>query len=170
MKRLSVIRLSVIVLAVMLAMNSMINFASIRAQVDTASRPDSSGRSQKGFSAEQERALRELAPKLSRFDVDDNGVPSWLMGDLGPAVGDPHNGAIEAMRRLGPAFRMTADDGFDVRKATSDDEGQMHVRLQQRYRGLLVVGSELIVHLEGNKVVGVNGRFTPDINVGIPRN
>jgi vibriolysin len=89
-----------------------------------------------------------------------------MLGDLGDATSDPNAAGLEAMRRLAPAFRMTADDSFDVRKAERDEEGRTHVRLQQRYHDLLVVGREVIVHLEGDKVIGVNGHFVADINVG----
>ncbi|HXG64682.1 MAG TPA: M4 family metallopeptidase, partial [Blastocatellia bacterium] len=158
-------RLLVITLATALAISSTINYAPTRAQVGAPSASDRTSAAQKGFSPEQERALRELAPKLSQFDVDENGVPSWLRGDLGQATGEPETAALEAMRRLAPAFRMTADDGFEVRKSSRDEEGQTHVRLRQRYRGLLVVGHEMIVHLQDDKVVGVNGHFFPDVNV-----
>src|SRR5262249_2258519 len=47
----------------------------------------------------------------------------------------------------------------------SDRLGQTHVRLQQKYRGLRVVGGELIVHLKGERIIGVNGRFIPDIGM-----
>ena len=124
------------------------------------------GLQQRGLSPAQERALHELVPTLSRFDVDENGVPSWLAGDLGPAATNPEAAALEALRRLAPAFRMTPNDGFDVRGVIGDELGQVHVRMRQRYRNLLVAGSELIVHVASGRIVGVNGRFSPDINVG----
>lgn len=147
-------------LAGTLAIIAAMHFAPVQAQVGAPASP------QRELSPEQGRSLRELAPRLSRFDVDENGVPSWLAGDLGPAVGEPEAAALQAVRRLAPAFRMTTDDSFDVRRVTGDDDGQVHVRLRQRYRNLLVEGSELIVHIESGKVAGVNGHFTPDIRVG----
>jgi Zn-dependent metalloprotease len=149
-----------IMLAGALAMTCAMQFAPVEAQVGAPAGQ------KRELSPDQERSLRELAPRLSRFDVDDNGVPSWLEGDLGPAAGEPEAAALQAVRRLAPAFRMTTDDGFEVRRATADDEGQVHVRLRQRYGKLPVEGSELIVHIESETVVGVNGHFTPDIKVG----
>jgi hypothetical protein len=84
-------RILLIVLPAMLAFISTISFGPVRAQVWA-------------FSVEQERALRDLAPDLSRLDIDENGIPSWLMGDLGPARNEPEAAAIEAMRRLAPPF------------------------------------------------------------------
>jgi vibriolysin len=121
---------------------------------------------QRELAPEQARRLRDLAPRLSRLDIDVNGVPSWLAGDLGPAASQPEVAARDAMRRLAPVFRMTADDTFTVRRVQRDAEEQVHVRLQQRYRNLLVRGSELIVHLGGGRVIGINGRFTAGITVG----
>jgi Zn-dependent metalloprotease len=153
-------RSKIIMLAGALAMTAAMQFAPLEAQVGAPARP------QRELSPEQQRSLRELASRLSRFDVDDNGVPSWLAGDLGPAAGEPEAAAQQAMRRLASAFRMTPDDSFDVRRVTTDDDGQVHVRLRQRYRKLPVEGSELIVHIEAATVVGINGQFTPDISVG----
>ena len=153
-------RSQIIVLAGTLAVSAAMYFAPLEAQVAApASR-------QKELSPDQARSLRELAPRLSRFDVDENGVPSWLEGDLGPAAGEPEAAALEAVRRLAAAFRMTADDSFDVRRVAPEEDGPVNVRLRQRYRNLLVEGSELIVHIAGATVVGINGRFTPDISVG----
>jgi Zn-dependent metalloprotease len=153
-------RPQIIMLVGTLAIIAAMHFAPVQAQVGAPASP------QRELSPEQSRSLRELAPRLSRFDVDENGVPSWLAGDLGPAAGEPEAAALQAVRRLAPAFRMTTDDSFDVRRVSGDDDGQVHVRLRQRYRNLLVEGSELIVHIESGSVVGLNGHFTPDIRVG----
>jgi hypothetical protein len=63
-------RLSIIMLAATLAVSSVISLSSFRAQVEASSEP------QRAFSPEQERALRELAPNLSRLDIDRNSIPS----------------------------------------------------------------------------------------------
>jgi Zn-dependent metalloprotease len=113
----------------------------------------------------QRQALDELAPLLKEVRLGDEGVPSWLSGDLGPAAGTPTAAALDAVRRLAPAFRATVHDGFEATSDLTDSLGQTHVRLQQRYRGLKVIGGELIVHLAGGRIIGVNGRFRPDIDV-----
>jgi vibriolysin len=146
---------------------TMIGFMSMMSASHPASlQAQAVSRPQRGLAPEQDQVLRSLAPALSRLDIDENGVPSWLAGDLGPSAAEPEAAARDAIRRLAPVFRMTVDDAFAVRKVERDDAGQVHVRLQQRYRNMIVHGSELIVHLGGGRVVGVNGRFTPGIDVG----
>src|SRR5688572_13369691 len=54
----------------------------------------------------------------------------------------------------------TRDDSFEAIGEFKDNLGQTHVRLQQRVRGLPVVGAEYIVHSDrSGNVVGMNGRF-----------
>src|SRR5262249_51469952 len=40
-----------------------------------------------------------------------------------------------------------------------------HIRMTQTYKGLPVVGGELIVHLTEDKVAGINGRFVADLDL-----
>ena len=115
----------------------------------------------------QVRALEKLGDRITDLELDENAVPSWLVGDLAAAEGEPRKAAVEAMRQLAPVFRRTDLDGFEVRTVNEDESGAAHVRLAQRYRGLEVVGSELVVHLEEKRVTGVNGRFTPDLKLRV---
>lgn len=115
----------------------------------------------------QKKALQELSPRLQETRLSEDGVPSWLSGELGSAAGEPREAALQALRRLAPLFRGRADDGFEPVSATTDRLGQTHVRVQQRFRGLSVIGSELIVHLAGGQVIGVNGNYAPDIAVSV---
>lgn len=114
----------------------------------------------------QKEALGRISDKLTYLDFERTAVPSWLMGDLGPASGDPTSSALEVVQSVGDVYRMTPDDGFTVLKTETDEIGQVHARLQQRYRGLRVVGGELIVHLERDKAIGINGHFVPDLALG----
>ena len=111
----------------------------------------------------QRQAMDRLTDRLTYVDFEQGGVPSWLMGDLGPASGEPGQAALDVVRGLADVYRMTPADGFILRKTETDEIGQVHARLEQRYHGLRVVGGELIVHLERDKAVGVNGRFVPDL-------
>jgi Zn-dependent metalloprotease len=119
------------------------------------------------MSMQQRQAIEHFSTLLEEIDLDENEVPVWLSGELGPASGKPKEAAIEAMRRLKPLFRATDQDQFEPRLEMSDDIGQTHVRLRQRYHGLQVLGSELIVHTQNGKVIGVNGKFVPDIDIDV---
>jgi len=157
-------RFLIISLAIMTAMSAVFSFAPGPAGVSAQTGP---GQRRRGFSPDQERALREITPRLTEFEVDQDSVPSWMMGDLGPAPGEPRDAAVAAMRALDAAFRRTGQDDFEARQPEFVDElGQTHVRLRQRYRGLPVVGGgHLIVHLRGGRVTGVNGTFVADIGL-----
>jgi vibriolysin len=113
--------------------------------------------------------LAALAPDVD-VRLDAAGVPSSLAGlALARSDRDPGRAAVQALESLGPVYRRGRDDGFKVRLTQDDDLGMTHVRMAQTYRGLPVVGGELIVHLDGALVVGVNGRFVPDLDVSIRR-
>lgn len=113
----------------------------------------------------QKLFLDDISDRLTEVYWDHKDVPSWLMGELLTVNGTPKMAAGEAMRELGPVFRTTVDDDFVPNKEFKDDLGQVHVRMQQRYRGLPVVGGEVIVHMKEEKVIGVNGHFVPDITI-----
>ena len=50
---------------------------------------------------------------------------------------------------------------FTVSQTETDELGQTHVRLAQTYRGVPVVGSELVAHLINGEVTTLNGRYRP---------
>jgi Zn-dependent metalloprotease len=95
---------------------------------------------------------------------DENGVPSFITGDLGrlPA-GNAAAAAktfIEARKGL---LHAAGTERFEPLGTFTDDLGKTHVRLQERLNGLPVIGAEYIVHADGDgNVYAMNGRFTPD--------
>jgi Zn-dependent metalloprotease len=117
------------------------------------------------LSQEQEEALAKLKNNLTEVQLSKSAVPSWLMGELGPVSEEPKPAAVQTMRRLAPVFRIRTEDDFEPKSELADELGQVHVRLQQRYRGLPVVGGELIVHMQGKRTIGVNGHYVPDLSV-----
>jgi len=118
----------------------------------------------RSLTADQLRALRSLDPSVEvRFE--DSSVPSALNGKLAlRRVPDPGAAAAAALDELGPVFRRGPADGFRYRSRIDDSTGT-HVRMVQTYKGLEVVGGELIVHLSESDVTGVNGRFVPDLDM-----
>src|SRR5262245_10385690 len=155
-------KFSIIALAFILAIGSMFSSAPVGAQSGSnqASRP------QKQLNPQQQQSLRALGGRVREVEFDDRAVPSWLRGDLGTVKGDPRDKAVEAMRALGPLFRRGADDEFEMSKEPVKDElGHTHVPLQERDRGLRVVWGKMIVHLQGDRVIGVNGKFVPEIEL-----
>ncbi len=100
------------------------------------------------------------------IELDRSDVPAWLMGRLSDRIGaDAVSAAVEALVRHGDAFRRGADDDFTFGVVETDQVGQTHVRMHQLYRGLPVVGGQLIVHMTRDAVVGINGRFLADLDL-----
>ena len=118
-----------------------------------------------GLTALQREAIKGYGPGV-QIVMDHNAVPSYLMGQISPRSSrNDVAAAQEALDAHGPAFRRRAEDGFDFRVAIKDDLDMKHIRMTQTYKGLPVVGGELIVHLTKNMVVGINGRFVPDLDL-----
>jgi Zn-dependent metalloprotease len=116
-----------------------------------------------GTTPHQRQALASFGQNV-QIELDGLGVPSWLMGALSARTfADPAAAATDALDLHGAAFRRGADDTFAFRTLISDGQGQTHVRMTQLYRGFPVVGGELIVHMTGDAVVGINGRFVADL-------
>ena len=98
---------------------------------------------------------------------DENGVPSFITGDLGKLpAGNAATAAktfIEARKGL---LQAVGTERFEALDTFKDDLGQTHVRLQERLNGLPVIGAEYIVHADADgNVFALNGRFTPDRNL-----
>jgi vibriolysin len=95
-------------------------------------------------------------------DTDPNGVPSFVTGDLGRLLGP---GSVESsarafLRTKTDVLPMDANDDFQPMATEKDSLGQTHVKMQQRFNGLPVIGAEYIVHADREgRVIAMNGRF-----------
>lgn len=99
--------------------------------------------------------------------VDDNGVATFITGDLGRLnLSNAGVSARNILREQKHLLQATGAEDFEPLGTFQDDLGQTHVRMQQSLHGRPVVGAEYIVHAdaEGN-VFAANGRFTPDRNL-----
>lgn len=79
------------------------------------------------------------------------------------------DGAETFARGYAARLGATGRESFGSRRVSTDELGQVHVRVSQSIAGLAVVGAELIVHADAKsgRVIGVNGRFAADR--GLPR-
>jgi vibriolysin len=117
------------------------------------------------LSATQRQALESYGREVE-IELDDQDVPSNLMGTLSQrASEEPLLAARAALDLHGTAFRRGPEDGFAYRTHETDELGMTHIRMTQTYRGLPVVGGELIVHLTEENVAGINGRFVADLDL-----
>ena len=120
-----------------------------------------------------EEALDQQKKRLSSYGqdvyctLDDQDVPEFLMGTLSARIfkNDSKAEALAALDVHGAAFRRGPDDGFTMRRLKTDELGMTHIRMSQTYKGIPVTGGELIVHLNSENVVGINGRFVADLDL-----
>ncbi len=74
--------------------------------------------------------------------------------------------AVNFLQGYGAIFGIqNAVEETALFRVEQDDLGMQHVRLEQRYNGLPVFGSELIVHMDDEGIIGVNGNFIPKIAI-----
>jgi bacillolysin len=91
------------------------------------------------------------------------GLTSVRAGNHGKSVAaDPEQGAIESVDHL-----MKTSGSKAVKKTIQHDKlGYKHVRLLQTYKGIPVVGGEIIVHINKENVVYlIQGDYLSDITV-----
>ncbi|MHB9000596.1 MAG: M4 family metallopeptidase, partial [Thermoanaerobaculia bacterium] len=99
-------------------------------------------------------------------DVDDG---MFIVGDLGQLPGGPADeAAVRFLQRNGQIIGAMGTEEHVARMVRRDQLGMTHVRVQQRLRGLPVIGAELIVHSDSiGRVHSINGSFVADR--GLPR-
>lgn len=102
---------------------------------------------------------------------DSRGIPTFVRGALGSiGQGNRQAAAIQFLREItSRTFTGAGTEDFVVTRQEADSLGQVHIKVQQRLRGLPVVGGELVVHADAKTgaVHLVNGNFAPDR--GLPR-
>lgn len=101
---------------------------------------------------------------------DDNGVPTFVTGDLGKvAPGQADKAAKDFLKAQKHLLHMIGTEDFDTKSTTRDALGQTHVKFQETLRGLPVFGAEYVIHSDASgNVTAMNGRFLADND--LPRN
>lgn len=83
-------------------------------------------------------------------------LPAMAAAELSPV-----EQACELLKLCAYEAHASSDDRFLPRKVTSDDNGTRHVRMERRYRGLRVIGGEVVVNMDST------GRLI-DLDVSLP--
>jgi Zinc metalloprotease (elastase) len=109
--------------------------------------------------------------KIRIHDQDPNGVPTFVSGELGSLGAGAKEQASKAfLKAQKDLLHMTGNEDFDVLSSKTDELGQTHVKFQEKYKGLPVVGAEYIVHSDASgNVVAMNGRFLAADDTKLPR-
>jgi Zn-dependent metalloprotease len=108
--------------------------------------------------------------KIKIHNADHKGVPTFVTGELGQLGAGATDKASKAfLKNQAALLQMVGTEDFEPLATFQDGKGDTHVRLQERLRGLPVVGAEYIVHSDASgKVKGMNGHFSADRD--LPRN
>ncbi|MBI2213386.1 MAG: M4 family metallopeptidase [Acidobacteria bacterium] len=94
----------------------------------------------------------------------ESGAPSFVTGKFGK-LANPQ-AAARVMEQNGDVFGAEGNEDFEVRSSRVDEQGRTHVRLQQHYAGLKVVGADMVLHAgRDGEVYAINGTFVPGRNL-----
>ncbi|MCB2230942.1 M4 family metallopeptidase [bacterium] len=108
---------------------------------------------------------------VSTYRDNGNGVPAFVEGNLSSPVKAADQVAVSFMffEENKGAWRMVAPtEELQVKRIDRDDLGMNHVRFNQEYQGIRVIGGELITHFNARGVLRtVNGNYVPDIDLDV---
>jgi Zn-dependent metalloprotease len=101
-----------------------------------------------------------------------HGVPTFVKGNLFEEVaksGEEVATALQFFHTHKGAYRMVnPDEELRVNRMDTDELGMRHLRFDQVYKGLRVVGSDLIAHFAADgRLSVVNGTFEPYIDLDV---
>mgnify|MGYP001487005559 FL=1 len=80
---------------------------------------------------------------------------------------EPLAAAAEALEEYRDVLGRSPEDGFAFRLEEQDQLGQSHVRMMQTYRGIRVLGGDVVVHLDGEGLLGISGRFVGGLDLPV---
>ncbi|MDR7098618.1 Zn-dependent metalloprotease [Lysobacter niabensis] len=94
-----------------------------------------------------------------------------LMGTAGQSAAAINGAAVDraltAVRLNPAATRLSAADAFTARSVIVDANGTEHVRMDRTYRGLPVIGGDMVVHSRAGVLQGTSVTLAKPINVGV---
>lgn len=94
-----------------------------------------------------------------------------LMGTAGQSVAAINGAAVDraltAVRLNPTAARLSSADAFTARSVTVDADGTEHVRMDRTYRGLRVIGGDMVVHSRAGTLQSASVTLAKPINVGL---
>jgi bacillolysin len=114
-------------------------------------------------------ALQRVAAPAAKgieIDRDADGTPIFYRGTTEASVmlaegTAPSAYALEYLMSLPLEGIADPANEFAATSATTDGQGNHHVRFEQRWNGVPVYGSELVAHTQQGQFALLNGRFRP---------
>ncbi|MGB5105217.1 MAG: M4 family metallopeptidase [Candidatus Zixiibacteriota bacterium] len=120
----------------------------------------------------------KFGPNLLRTDKNveiyhqnERGVPTFVKGELSAPVsrGSEVTATIQFLEAQRGAFRIANPaEEITLRKQDVDLDGMAHLRFDQFYKGIKVIGGELVAHFAGNGVLRtINGHTEADLDMEV---
>ncbi len=110
-------------------------------------------------------------PDVTVYRAHQSGVPRYVEGRLSEQVnrGDEATAALSFFETHKDAYRMEDPTSeLKVRRLDVDELQMRHLRLDQMYRDLRVIGGDLIVHFTSEGIIkAVNGTYYPEIDLDV---
>ncbi len=98
-----------------------------------------------------------------------HGLPTMIQGNLSDASVRElplSNRAVQYLDAVKNAMQVkNPSEEFEIKSIETDELGQSHVRMQQKFGNVPVWGSEIILHEQGGKVSLLNGAYFPTPSV-----
>jgi Zn-dependent metalloprotease len=108
---------------------------------------------------------------VTTYRQNDKGIPTYVEGTLSDqkSAGTEVDAAFSYFEEHRGAYRMVSpSEELKVRRVQTDNLGMQHVRLDQQYKGIPVIGGNLIAHFSADNVLKtVNGFYHHDIDLDI---
>lgn len=117
------------------------------------------------FAALNNTQISPIEKNIKIYHTNNQGIPTFVSGELRDKV--VKGAELEAVHTY---FELNKDiyriqsptDELHLQKVELDNLGMTHLRLQQKYNGLDVIGSDLTAHFRNDGMfTTVNGRYTP---------
>lgn len=111
-------------------------------------------------------------PTLTLYSENDNGIPDFVQGNLMTTKAMPGNefqSALNFFDQNRGAFKMQDPQSeLSLGRIDVDAQGLRHIRMNQKYQDLPVIGGELVAHFKADgSLKAVNGNYEPFIDIDV---
>ena len=111
-------------------------------------------------------------PELTLYQEGSNGVPTFVQGNLltnKAGAGNEFETAVNFFEQNKGAYRMASpSEELTLRRSEIDPYNNTHVRIDQNYKGLQVIGGELVAHFKSDGTLkAVNGYYLPYLDLDV---
>ncbi len=91
--------------------------------------------------------------------------PIWIKGipaDMDRSKNSPEEKAFAYLTAVQQLINIDQPENeFNITNIRTDQQGQLHIRMQQVFEGIKIYGSEIMLHTKANNIQMFNGRYFP---------